>query len=239
LNKKKAWEATLANRGLVKKVLETKFAWLIQNDHQQLEYSDYFQVGLIGLYIAARRFDPKRKCRLSTYAYGWIYQGISREFRKEGFKAVRVPCYAYDLMSKLKKKHQAEFEQHLKSDAMQSAYRALGEPIALDAPLHPDQEDSPTLGQIALVCPDGEAIRNIQNLDRKRLLKKALQKLTDRERRIISLRFGIGKKREFRRRHLASIMGKSHQAIQQTEKKAFEKMRKFFGNQKIKKEDLI
>ena len=78
----------LSNQGLIKVFLE-KNVWILKKS-ETLDYSDYWQIGVLGLYRAAVKFR-KKKGKFSSYAYLWIRKYITRAFQDQGFPVMRVP----------------------------------------------------------------------------------------------------------------------------------------------------
>lgn len=82
------WDTALRNQGLIKDYLD-KNRWIIDKSHT-LEWDDYWQIGLIALYDAARNYDSD-KTKFSTYAWVCIKNRINRAFMNQAYPIMRVP----------------------------------------------------------------------------------------------------------------------------------------------------
>ncbi len=233
---KQAWRVVTENQGLIQKVIEKKFSWI--DFSGVLSRDDYYQAGLFGLYSAARKYDSSR-AKFSTYAFKWIYQAISRVFRTDGFRSVRVPCYAYDRISKLKKKHKEEFEHFIGNGCtrtVKSAYHALNYNISLDAPVNDHSQTH--YSDIVLEGEQAAVVGKFNHSDMREVIKSSMKCLEKREQRIIAARYGI----DTEACSLIKIAARfriSKQRASQIEQKALGKIRKYFLRKNIVKADVI
>ncbi|MFD3309448.1 sigma-70 family RNA polymerase sigma factor [Streptomyces sp. NPDC058694] len=77
---------------------------------QGLEYDDLFQHGVLGLMTAARKFDPAKGFKFSTYATWWVRQAITRAIADEG-AVIRIPVHMHEQIRKVAKAEQSLFAQ--------------------------------------------------------------------------------------------------------------------------------
>ncbi|MDQ1029727.1 RNA polymerase primary sigma factor [Streptomyces umbrinus] len=77
---------------------------------QGLEYDDLFQHGVLGLMTAARKFDPAKGFKFSTYATWWVRQSITRAIADEG-AVIRIPVHMHEHIRKVAKAEQSLFAQ--------------------------------------------------------------------------------------------------------------------------------
>ncbi|WP_055614941.1 sigma-70 family RNA polymerase sigma factor [Streptomyces phaeochromogenes] len=77
---------------------------------QGLEYDDLFQHGVLGLMTAARKFDPAKGYKFSTYATWWVRQAITRAIADEG-AVIRIPVHMHEHIRKVAKAEQSLFAQ--------------------------------------------------------------------------------------------------------------------------------
>lgn len=190
---------------------------------------DLFQVGVIGLIKAIDNFDVTLGLRLSTYAVPLIIGEVKRYIRDN--TSVRVSRSVKDLAYKIIKfqdeylsingvlPSNKEVSEHLHIDEYEIAYAldSLKDPMSIFEPIYNDGGDTIYLSdQIA-------DIKDI-NTDRDTLisLRKALQKIKDREKEILISRFIVGKTQM----EIADAMGISQAQVSRIEKTAIENIRK-------------
>ncbi len=168
---------------------------------------DVIGEGNIGLMIAVDRFDPSKGAKLSTYAAWWIRQAIKRALSNQG-KTIRLPVREIGIASGK--------VSHLKTVSIR--------PASLDAPVGDD--DSTEFGESV---EDEEARTPFELLRDKDLhndVGDSLEALDDREKKIISQRFGFdgGKRRTLE--EIGKKLGVSRERIRQLENIALSKLRR-------------
>ncbi len=190
---------------------------------------DLFQVGCIGLIKAIDNFDPAQEVRFSTYGVPMIIGEIRRYLRDNN--AIRVSRSmrdtAYRAMQ-VKERLLGEYlceptieqiarEMGCRKEEVVMALEAIVEPMSLHDPVYSDGGDTIfVMDQIGDKNDDKEWLEEI-------VLKEAINNLSDREKRILSLRFFTGKTQV----EVAKEIGISQAQVSRVEKGALERIKKF------------
>jgi RNA polymerase primary sigma factor len=164
---------------------------------------DLINEGNIGLMKGVERFNPAKGAKLSTYAALWIKQSIRRALGNQS-KTIRLPVHVVDKMAhirlaerKLREALGREASDEEVAEEMGFSlrqvklYREAGKaPISLDAPLSEGEEGK----QVSEVVADPNAVAAYDQMVKQgdtEMLREVLETLTERERNILSLRFGL------------------------------------------------
>ncbi len=201
-----------------------------------MSFLDLIQEGNIGLMKATDKFDYKRGFKFSTYATWWIRQAITRSISDQS-RTIRLPVHVGETINRVRKtshRLQQIFEREPTAEEVARAMDMTDEKVrqVLDVSRHPISLEAP-VGQ------DGEAFLGdfIEDsalpppveLASHQLLKtqiaEALDKLSERERRIIVLRFGLEDGRFRTLEEVGREFGITRERIRQIEAKALRKLR--------------
>jgi RNA polymerase primary sigma factor len=202
---------------------------------------DLIQEGNIGLTKAVDRFQYRRGFKFSTYATWWIRQAITRAIADHG-RTIRIPVHLgealnrvlrarRDLLATLGREPTEEElagRARVPADKVRLALEASRTPFSLDAPVGEDSETcleafiEDTLG----AGPDAALLDE----DRGTQVERALAGLTEKEREILRLRFGVGAEREHTLEEIGARYGLTRERIRQIEGKALRKLRRLPGS---------
>ena len=194
------------------------------------EYEDLFQTGCIGLIKAIKGYNSQYEVRFSTYAVPMISGEIKRFLRDDGiikvsrsFKENAVKIYR--AQEKLKRETGREptlselsKECGLTEEEITQSLDAVREPISIYEPMYNSDGDSKMLLVDTVASEEGTENKVIDKL----LLQKLMQELTERERKILLLRFF----RDNTQSEIAGMMGVSQVQISRIITKSLEKLRK-------------
>lgn len=203
--------------------------------HTTVGRADLIQEGAASLFRAVDGFDWRRGLLFRTYAVHWLNQAF-RSYLYNFGSTVRVPVY----LQKATKHIGAAIERLGDPDAsaseisrlsglperlVTSARTSIRTTRSLDAPLG-DPEDSSSLRDIlTLHDEEGPYSTALEDVSLERGLDEALGKLSDRERYVVGLRFGIGGEREHTLAEVARKLGVSLERVRQIQVRAISKLR--------------
>jgi RNA polymerase primary sigma factor len=198
---------------------------------------DLIQDGNIGLIKAVDRFQYRRGFKFSTYATWWIRQAITRSIADRS-RLIRIPVHLSDTLRRLKRARETltatlgrepaddELARHLQLPA--SKVRLLLEvpapPLSLQTPI--GEESGTTLADFIQDTELPPTDREVLTRERVVHLERALGVLSERERDVLRLRFGLGAEREHTLDEIGARFSLTRERIRQIETQALAKLRR-------------
>ncbi|MFN5183603.1 MAG: RNA polymerase sigma factor RpoD/SigA [Bacteroidota bacterium] len=207
-----------------------------QYQNQGLSLPDLINEGNLGLIKAARRFDETRGFKFISYAVWWIRQSILQALAEQS-RIVRLPLNQVGSLNKINKafsKLEQEFEREpsaeelseildLPIDKVADTMKVSGRHVSMDAPFANGEES--TLLDVLVNGDSPRADIGLMNESLSREIDRALSTLTERERDVVKLFFGIGVTHGLTLEEIGAKFDLTRERVRQIKEKAIRRLR--------------
>ena len=217
-----------------------------QYQNQGLTLPDLINEGNLGLIKAAQKFDETRGFKFISYAVWWIRQSILQALAEQA-RIVRLPLNQVGSLNKINKafsRLEQEFERppsaeelaealDVHEDKIKESLNVSGRHVSMDAPLSTNEDGGTLMDVMANAdAPKTDHVLMAESLQKE--IERSLSTLTDKEREIIRLFFGIGMNHGLTLEEIGSKFNLTRERVRQIKEKAIRRLRHASRNKILK-----
>jgi RNA polymerase primary sigma factor len=231
-------EAKRARRCLIEGNLRLVISIAKKHQGRGLSLMDLIQEGNLGLMKAVNKYDYQKGFKFSTYATWWIRQSISRAIADKS-RTIRIPAHMVESITRLSRvsinliqKYEREptnqelaDEMQISPDKVARIVKAARHPVSLETPVGVET-DRETLENFIEDRDSPQPVEITSEKLLKEQLEDMLSSLTEKEHRVIELRFGLNNSRSHTLDEIGREFKVTRERVRQIEKKALDKLRR-------------
>jgi len=196
-------------------------------------------IGNEGLLKAVKKFDPEKGVKFISYAVWWIRQTVLQALAEQT-RSVRIPLNQNSNLARLSRTDTALTQSLGRSPSDQEIAEEMGEPVetvralrrvaaselSLDAPIDRADRDSASFGERFAGADTDDIETDVEAVARREYMEQMFERyLTERERKILYLYYGLDDGEERTLEEIGSLLGVTRERIRQIRNRAFEKLR--------------